>query len=78
MAIVSYWNGFSKYNGVKRKMIEKSMILATMGLIVSVTTIYTNGLIKKIISQDTLIAIKVIRLFYAVIVILIGILAYVI
>ncbi len=59
-------------------MIEKSMILATMGLIVSVTTIYTNGLIKKIISQDTLIAIKVIRLFYAVIVILIGILAYVI
>ncbi len=59
-------------------MIEKSMILAIMGLIVSVATIYTNGLIKKIISQDTLIAIKVIRLFYAVIVILIGILAYVI
>lgn len=59
-------------------MIEKSMILATMGLIVSVTTIYTNGLIKKITNEETLIAIKVIRLFYAVIVILIGILAYVI
>ena len=59
-------------------MIEKSMILAIMGLIVSVATIYTNGLIKKITNEETLIAIKVIRLFYAVIVILIGILAYVI
>ena len=39
-------------------MIEKTLLLAIIGIIVSATTIYTNPLFQKITNEDILLTLK--------------------
>lgn len=45
-------------------MIEKTLLLAIIGIIVSATTIYTNPLFQKITNEDILLTLKIVRAFF--------------
>lgn len=52
-------------------LIGKNILLSVLGLIIALSTIYTNELLKKVVNEDLRLVIKIIRIFYAIIVIMI-------